>query len=696
MRRTLLLIAAAVAVLVVALLSFTGLTDGSGPGGAQARSRAPIGEDGRWRSYLEAPTGALVKPVRVVNVAGEVSDPDALARRGGGRTILTYAGGGRPPSLVLDYGQEVAGTPTFDVTATTATTLEATYSETLANLGHDGAETIALFATGNPSRTDRLTLTVPGAVRAPLVQGGERYERVTLTAPGTVTLRSAGIEFTPPRSALAGHFLSSDDLLNRIWYAGAYTLALDEVAPGTEIVTGAVNQLHLLIDGAKRDRAVWSGDQLIADLTAFYSSDPRYVRDSLALLAGHPATRAGQLTPATGDLGVPGPLPGVCSTDPQKVHPCETWSATYSILVVIDLYNYYLYTGDLALVRQYWPAVLRQMQWDAQQVDGNGLFAVDSDDDSDWNLERLPGELSYVNALYFGALTDAARLASALGDGSQASSYSAAARAVRRAVQAHLWDEQAGVYDASTAERGAVVQDANSTAVLVGLADTDQARRATGVMTTALAGQHGALNVSQPAPPGYDIVVSPYAGSANVLADFMAGDAFAALSLIRTEWGYMVAHDPGGVDWERIGLDGSLRPGSVADSAAHAWSTGPTAALSEYVLGVAPLAPGYAGWSVAPVVGGLSWAQGAVPTPRGPISVRWRTDSRGATFQLSVSAPIGATGSVSVPLLGAPRVIAEDGHIVWDGQRAVNGAHAHIVDGSVQFSAVTGRHTYAW
>ena len=42
---------------------------------------------------------------------------------------------------------------------------------------------------------------------------------------------------------------------------------------------------------------------------------------------------------------------------------CVTWSATYSMLVMTALYQYYQYTGDLAFIRLHWPAALQVAAW---------------------------------------------------------------------------------------------------------------------------------------------------------------------------------------------------------------------------------------------------------------------------------------------------------------------------------------------
>ena len=54
-------------------------------------------------------------------------------------------------------------------------------------------------------------------------------------------------------------------------------------------------------------------------------------------------------------------------------------------------------------------------------------------------------------------------------------------------------------------------------------------------------------------------------------------------------------------------------------SLCHGWASGPTAWLSEYVLGCRPLAPGCTRLLVSPQLGDLTWAEGAFPTPRGPV-----------------------------------------------------------------------------
>jgi hypothetical protein len=602
--------------------------------------------------------------------------------------------------LLLDFGKDVGGYPMFDVTKTSDTAISATYSETLRNLGIDSATSVDLFQAGDLARNDVFPVLKTGVLEGALVQGGERYEEITLTAPGSVSLSDAGIEFTPLRETpnkLRGHFLSSDNLLNRIWYAGAYTLNLNQLTPGTRVADGGVNQQHLLLDGAKRDRAVWSGDHMISDLTDYYVSDPVYARDSDALFLDHPASAASFITPAVGVMALPGPLPGACSPNPLLLHVCVTWSTSYSLAVIPAVYNYYRFTADRAFVRTHWPAVVRQMEWDATQTAGDGLIKVNATDNASWNLEMVSGELTYVNALYVLALNDAARLARVLGDHADAATWARTATAVKRAVNRELWNPKTHVYDASTTLRDNYIQDANVTAILAGIPGRARSRQILAVLSRKLQTRFGPLVAAKPAPKAYKLDISPYMGSFNVLADFATGRTGAALAMIRREWGYMINHDPGGVEWERIQLNGIPAGGSlgvVSDSLAHAWSTGPTPALSEYVLGVSPAAPGFARWQVAPSPAELSWAQGVVPTPHGSISVRWRRPDS-SSFVMTVLSPRGETGTVSIPINDTHATVARDGRAIWRDGHAVDSSGAQRVGDRVEVTQQAGSATYA-
>jgi alpha-L-rhamnosidase len=76
---------------------------------------------------------------------------------------------------------------------------------------------------------------------------------------------------------------------------------------------------------------------------------------------------------------------------------------------------------------------------------------------------------------------------------------------------------------------------------------------------------------------------------------------------------------------------------------------------------------GAATFDVSPPASGLAWAQGTVPTPRGPVAVHWRrSDDRDAGFALDVTVPAGARATIHLPAravleVGAGRYHFESG-----------------------------------
>ena len=71
------------------------------------------------------------------------------------------------------------------------------------------------------------------------------------------------------------------------------------------------------------------------------------------------------------------------------------------------------------------------------------------------------------------------------------------------------------------------------------------------------------------------------------------------------------------------------RPGETR-SDCHAWSALPLYEVPRMLLGVQPAAPGWARIRVEPHAVGLDRLSGTVPTPKGPVAVRWEKTAGGA------------------------------------------------------------------
>jgi alpha-L-rhamnosidase len=72
----------------------------------------------------------------------------------------------------------------------------------------------------------------------------------------------------------------------------------------------------------------------------------------------------------------------------------------------------------------------------------------------------------------------------------------------------------------------------------------------------------------------------------------------------------------------------------------HAWGSVPLQHFPRYILGVSPAAPGFTSAAIDPAPSELDWAEGAVPTPHGLITVQWKRTTGGGR-RVTVSAPLG-------------------------------------------------------
>jgi alpha-L-rhamnosidase len=558
----------------------------------------------------------------------------------------------------------------------------------------------------DPSRADTFPLSAPGTVgNAPgQIQGGQRFQAITLTSPGTVELTSVGIHFRHPNASsadYAGHFLSSDDELNRIWYQGAYTNDTDMVPVGA-----VPNQtIPVILDGAKRDRRPWIGDLLVQGRTAFSTlgfgaKGSDYIKSTIAAFGATQAAN-GSIFGHIGNWTVWPPTGGFYST-------------SYSTYYVLDLASYYLYSGDAPFAESQYQTMKNELAYNRALVDpSSGLLITGSGAGRDWDFydgDKL-GAVTAYNAIYYKALTDAARLASDLAGRdpsnssaatwqSDAATWSSQATDLRQRINAILFDAGRGVYKLADRDNGthagnAVPQDANSEAIAFGVAPAGTPAGILRYLRNNLWGGFGPQPYSPDA--NYSTVISPFVTGMEVDARFAAGDADGALALTHNLWDQMTDQRGPyytGALWEKLNQDGTDVDANA--SLAHGWATGPVSSLSGYLVGARPVTAGYKTWIIAPQPGKVAWAQGRIPTPSGALVSRWRRGHRDSSLTLTMAAPKGTSGTVAIPELGRSRTITMDCRVVWRNGAPTGGVTAAESEGGVRFTGVTGSHTFAW
>jgi hypothetical protein len=214
---------------------------------------------------------------------------------------------------------------------------------------------------------------------------------------------------------------------------------------------------------------------------------------------------------------------------------------------------------------------------------------------------------------YVRAYSVVAELFTALGDTANAGKYEAQANKALTAARTKLRDQDAPTYGGSW--------QLNALAILTAV-DGDPHDNNT-IWSRALS------DIKQDAPS--DPIISPYFNAYLLDALAKTNHSRQALDWIRQYWGGMLAEgatsfwESYDLRWPKTNPHLSLQADGTSGyfvSLAHGWSSGPTAWLSENVLGIRPATPGYKRVTVEPDLMGLAWAQGSVPTPNGPIKIR--------------------------------------------------------------------------
>ncbi|TDD87817.1 hypothetical protein E1293_07345 [Actinomadura darangshiensis] len=702
-------------------------------GSVPAASAQPAGT--QPADQVLAPASRTVKPraVTLSDARGGSIDgrPDALLRRDGKAVRLTSTGGrATSPIITLDFGGDIAGKAALRVLSASQNRpgLHVCFSESRMHMalkpGQNGGETehapgcdTANVFNGYPGQpytwdSDSHALPLdkarlPATVKDDELRGGFRYATVFLDGPGWVDLDAMTVGFTAAPNqrdlrAYRGSFRSADPELNKIWYAGAYTVQLDtdlptrlkgNIAadpaavcwpntpgePDTSHNTLAVADpnIPVMLDGGKRDRDPFTGDLAVQGPVAYLSTgDTATLRNTLDAFAKQQV--ADGFVPGNGQI---------CPESNGHV------LGDYNVWFVHDVYLHWLYTADPKALGDWWTAVTGATDWAAKQIDDSGLvsYAAYGDDGGCGTYGYNNCEhLTFFNAGLYQALREVAQMARAKGQDDLAASYESKAGGLAKAIQAKLWDEEAGAYRQSTEKPDVYPQDANAFAVSAGIAAPAQARRAMAYLKTRNWGPYGSLTVPEGTTgAAIDPRYEPLPQGVEADARFGVDDA-SGLELIRRGWGYQLKRDPGNTFWEKANPDGTPGIGSFT-SLAHGWASQPTVTLTNRVLGVTPTGAGYTRFDVRPHPSGLPWAQGTVPTPHGDIVASWRRTGHG--FQLKVTAPRGTHGRLAVPVDSSTRRVTLDGRTVWAAGKPT--ARGVSTDGSFVYvdGASAGRHT---
>ncbi|KAH8672812.1 Six-hairpin glycosidase-like protein [Tricladium varicosporioides] len=513
----------------------------------------------------------------------------------------------------------------------------------------------------SPQRADQQTKPWYEIVGQRILGWRKASKNDTTTVPevriSSIWVNCTAFPSQPNGRAYTGYFDSSSSLLNRVWYAGAYTLQLSTIDPREGGAILDFNRLFdhntapqggwysnftiangsaVTTDGAKRDRMVWPGDMTIAvPGIAISTYDMLAVRNALDTIYDHQYW--------DGSMPYAGPPMGFYGE----------FSDTYHLHTLIGTHAYVLYSGDLDWLKRRWPAYLKALDISIAKVDEFNLLHVSSI--YDWIRPGMTGHNIEASSILYDVLGKSIELASWLGV-EPTSKVEAWVHVRSRLVKgiATLYCAEDALFSDNKGRRSCtgsekvLPQDGNSWALISGASSPSLAHN------ISLALRSRWTKFGAPAAE-FPNVISPFASSFELLGHVAAKNHDAAVELIELMWGYML-DGPGMTNStliEGYRIDGYIHyPAyrSVArNSHAHGWSTGPTTVLTQGILGIRLTSPLGKTWEIEPCLSRwLSYARGGFATKLGKFEVsvrRMRTVSTGRAVEaLNITVPAGSSG----------------------------------------------------
>ncbi len=543
----------------------------------------------------------FLPPTRVVwHSERGVANPQSLLAPKPGQAVLQEP---TPPSgLTATQGQpagrlrDVGGALQGDHDLFTPMTGDKSPPPVRVRFGESASEAMAELGGAQNAQNDHAlrdqTVSLPWLGKKSIGPSGFRFVRLDALDPKhPVSLSQVQAVLVVRDLPYLGSFRCNDERLNRIWAVGAYTVHL--------------NMQEYLWDGIKRDRLVWLGD-MHPEVSTIHA------------VFGH-----NDVVPRSLDLI-------------REVTPPTAWMngiSSYSMWWVLIQEDCWLHHGDrpyLEAQKAYLDPLLRRL---TTFVDADGREHLDGMRFLDWpTADNQAAVNEGLQAMLVLTLESGARLSRTLGNEETAQLCDQTVRALRARDRQHPLPSSGR----------------KSPAALLALAGLRDAR----TVARDLLSRDGPKDLST------------FYGFYVLQALAQAREAETALRFINAYWGGML--DVGATTfWEDFDLawtnqatriDELPTPGrkdlhgdfgahcyiGFRHSLCHGWASGPTAWLSQHVLGVQPLEPGCRRVRVDPQLGHLQWAEGAYPTPLGPIRVRHERQTNG-DLQSTIDAPEGVT-----------------------------------------------------
>ncbi len=422
----------------------------------------------------------------------------------------------------------------------------------------------------------------------------ELYEGVRF---GWIHIRSLDkpVEIVSPRLVCQvkptnynGSFETNDTLLTRIWYTGAYTVKLNLLKDHF----GAI-----LME--RSDRHSWTGDahaSQAAAMVAFGNFD--FVKENIRYTSAQ--------------------YNGI---------------ASYSLYWVLSLIDYYNYTGDTALMEEMLENACAKLDSAYQHYDTDvrlSFYGWDERLGAGFESPDMPENQHAYRMLCIRAWKEFAASMRQMGKQALADNYERyAGEKVAKLTKDRNWWQPFGVHAAADAVNALFIKE----------------NEGRGIWQNAFADRMQRLSYS---PFNQYFILQAMA--------HMQRHA-EAITTVDDCWGGQIRY--GGTtffevfrpSWNDISQpnDAPINNQCGYTSLTHPWSAGVTKWLTEEVLGVKPLSPGFETFAIKPFLSSrITRVKGDVPTPHGTIS--FAIDAEAGSIRLSI--PEGTAANLAIPKAG--------------------------------------------
>ena len=426
------------------------------------------------------------------------------------------------------------------------------------------------------------------------VNGSKAFRYVYIETDDTLKYDNVSMdyEYAPFLEDNSGMFKCNDELINKIWEIGAYTMDL--------------TTREFFVDGIKRDRWTWSGDAIQSYLMNYYLRfDNECVKRTIRQLRGK---------------------------DPVTAHINTIMD--YTFYWFKSVYDYYLYTGDVDFVREIYPRMQTMMEYVLNRTNHNGM-AEGKDDDwifvdwVDFPMHKR-GTLCFEQILFCKSLETMQMCASVLLDkpldnppqgsikpeeyAKDVQRYSELANSLRDKLKPTFWDDKKKAFKHAIEDgimNEQITKFPNMFAIIYDYLSEEEKKD---VMTSVM------LN------PEIEDITTPYMRFYELEALCQMGMQEQVIKEIRDYWGGMIKQNATSF-WEKYNPNDKGRQHLTmygrpyGKSLCHAWGASPIYLIGKYYLGVQPTKAGYEEYIVKPTLGDLEWMEGDVPTPYGKIHI---------------------------------------------------------------------------